>query len=214
MFTSRPRSTSQPLDAHLLILAGGILLGVLLGPASLGRLSPAWYDQLVLGAGPQQQFVAQVSDARQAYLAETQAVQATLANPSLKEEARTQLSEQLADRQIQQVILDRQFALATARLEQTRKESTNRWTGWILALALVTAVVMGAEAAIRGTGQSGRLASRLVTVRYAAAGAALGCAMIQPAVMRSLPWPFAAMALVVAAAAILFPWPRSKRVSP
>lgn len=170
-----------PNHRDLYVIVAGILLGVILGPAVMGRVLPEQYKQwfvvpVVEPADPGK--IAQQLAAISATGATHEAVQEKL--QELEEEAYRKKT--AAESQAHQ-IHGRAPALILAALVMMVLES-----------------LLPAGSALRG---------RLVMVRYGLIALWLALLMAQPAQLRSLPMAFTASLVVVSLLAALLPLPRN-----
>jgi hypothetical protein len=184
----------------LYLLAVGMLLGVLLGPAVLGRFAPALQDRW-RGTADADARITQAQDALESYDRATDALIATVPFPEndasgdaarraveLERAASPEAAElrgQLRDAQ-QQVIV------AGA---QARQRHVGTLAAVMLALVAVAAVQAGA---------GGRIAARLRVGRYALLALWLGLALMWPAALTGLnPWLVAGLILVAIGASLV-----------
>ncbi|MEM9914928.1 MAG: hypothetical protein AAF911_08205 [Planctomycetota bacterium] len=158
-------ATPHPGPTELYILAAGLLLGILLGPAALGRVAPIAHASL-FGGGPATQ---QLIDYDEETAAMVAALQATGVTPAA-------IDEQIELRSLQRDAIA-QAAQAVMDL---------RAFGWITLIGLALAVCLAGQAALGS--------SRRVWTVSAYALVALGLAVIlaRPSMLsQTLLWPWA-----------------------
>ena len=189
----REGGEKRPLDVtgkrHLYLLAFGVILGVLLGPAFLGRALPSWHTAL-FGGTPLATTIA-------AYRADTSALDALEATGVSK----AAVAEERDRRAITLRLLDDQLN----RTMDTRALQLIAAVGVaLLAVALVQAVLINPRA--RST-----LDARLTTARYALLALLLALAFARPANLRTLPWFFTLTLIALALLPSLAPRLRPPR---
>lgn len=178
----------------LYLIVAGILLGVLLGPAVLGRLAPSVYQRAFVGGAEQAARLAEEQAKTQQQL---EALEAT----GVTEAA---IPEQLLAR-------DQQLAVLKAELEQARRLRLAELVGGLSALTLAVIAVMLIESLISPDPAPDKptpvppALGRLITARYALAALWIALALAQPALLKQLPILFVALLVVVALAAALVP---------
>jgi hypothetical protein len=165
----------------LYLIVAGLVLGLLLGPAVLGRLAPqrylALFPSVESARADLEAFDRNLSDlARQ--------LAATGATGAAADELRVQMAPQ-------------RLPLVTALIEAKRS------AGRLPAVTLALAALMVIEAAGGSV-----LARRLVTVRFALIALWIALLLAQPAALADVPIAFAGLVLVVALVAGLVPLPR------
>ena len=206
------------------MLVAGVLLGVLLGPAVLGRAMPQLYDQLFLGSGD-----TSALDAAQAELDDF------LTNPEerqkridgviaqfeffseedvsmqvAKEEQLVALQNAFADEQER---LNLNLALARQPIEQAQRAHREKLSGMATMLLLLIVVILAAEAILspsRSELESGKTTlppalSRLITIRYGLAAGWLMLMLAQPVWLRGIDFVFGGLLLAVVLVAGLVP---------
>ncbi len=185
-------------DLHLLI--AGVVAGLLLGPAVLGRLAPDAYDHLFVDPA------AGSEEVRETLQADIDRRLAKLEASGATDVALDEIGENL------------KITLAAAESERLAAihERLDARIAWLLGLMAVAGAVMVAETLIdpHAPGTPARLRDRLVTSRYALLAAGVAVMLAQPALLRRLPIAFIVLAFVVVAAATLIPWPRAKEDQP
>ena len=180
---------------HLYLIGVGLLLGILLGPAVLGRVAPDTYAAWFTGAG---EAAAEV----RAFDADTAEGLQRLAATGVTDIA---IEEYLAERAAE---LQASPAFARATIEAKLHEQA--WAGRLLALVLAVVVVMVLEAWVGPTPRNGRASvspalGRLVTIRYALIALWLMLALASPGTLLDTPWVFVATLLVIAMVVGLVP---------
>lgn len=200
--TKAPETTHVspfPDTGGLYLLIAGIVLGVLLGPAVLGRVAPAVYrDVFVGGADIARELAGEQAEARQQL--------ETLGNIGVTEEA---IPEQVLGREQQLVLLKAQ--LDQAQLDQAQRQRLGELTGWTAALMLAVIAVMMIEALVSPDVKAGAATNvpptlgRLVTARYALAAIWIVIVLARPQLLTQVPILFAALLIVVALGAALVP---------
>jgi len=163
-----------PDHRHLYLLILSIALGVLLSPAVLGRISPATYDQLFIGAADITQEL-NAQQQRQDQLIEQ--MQATGDQTAL-----AALTAELSGRSAQQ----------RAELQQQLRDRADRPLRWLLGLALALAVLMVIEPLLE-PGHS--YASVLVAARYLLLSAMLALLLARSSLVSQISLPAAGVAL-------------------
>jgi len=183
-----------PGPANLYLLVGGILLGVILGPAVLGRVAPDAYNCVFVGGRD-------LTNQIQAQQATTAEQLQTLEQIGATDAA---IPEQLMGRESQQAVL-------LAQLQQVQQARQAQWSGWATAIMLAVISMMMLEALagpdLRGDGPTevSPALGRLVTSRYALTGLWLTVVIAQPKLLAQLPVIFAGLLILVAAGAALMP---------
>lgn len=181
------------------LLVAGIVLGVLLGPAVLGRLAPGVYRDVFVGGA---KYVQQL----EAQQAQTDEQLQTLEQTGVTD---TAIQEQLALREQQAVVLK-------AELQQAQQQRLTDLTGWAGALMLAVIAVMLLEAFLgpdlrpgrsltQGTVRVTPVLGRLITARYALAALWIALVLARPALIKQLPILFTALLIVVALGAAMIP---------
>ena len=183
-----------PGPACLYLLVGGIVLGVLVGPAVMGRLAPSLYQELFVGGAQlsQQLLDQQNQTANQLELLEQTDV------------TDVALAEQLALGQSQQAVIE-------AQLQQAQQQRLMYWSGLASAIVLAVIAMMMIEALVAPDIHKDKAAavppalSRLVSARYALVGLWIAVVLAQPRLLSQLPVLFAAGLILLAAASALVP---------
>lgn len=165
-----------PDHRHLYLLILGIALGVVLGPAVLGRLSPAWYDTLFIGAAEITQELTNQQQRQDQLIEQMQATG--------DEAALATLTAELSGRASQR----------RAELQQQLRDRADRPLRWLLGLALAIAVVMVVEALLEPGHVLGRV---LMTARYLLLSAMLALLLARSSLVQQISLPAAGIALGV-----------------
>jgi len=184
-----------PTASHVYLIVAGILLGVLAGPAVLGRLAPAAHRAVFDGPD-----VAAIENEREAaeqrFLADVEGIDVT---PEYVQER-----------------LDEIQMVAEAKLEDGRRRQIERTAVLIAALVLGLLVAMILEAVLAPDAKPGERAEvppslgRLITVRYALAGLIVAVLVGSPVLLWALPKAFAVLVILVALVVGLIPLGSSK----
>lgn len=203
--TSSHATVASPFaDArHLYLLGVGLLLGILLGPAVLGRVAPETYAAWFTGAGEA--------------AAEIRAFNEDTAE-GLERLIATGVSDIAIDEYIAERDAERQFLPAFGRAVIEQNQHEKAWAGRLLALVLTVVVVMGLEAWVGPTPRDGRAVvppalGRLVTIRYALIALWLMLALASPAALLGAPWVFFAMVLLVVMVVGLVPLGKNQTIT-
>lgn len=176
------------------LLVAGIFLGVLMGPAVLGRLSPSIYENTFVGGAELTEQIAQSQ------------AQSRLNIQSLEQAGVTDaaIPEQLVLGQNRLVVLQ-------AQLQQAQQQRLTELTGWTTAMMLAVVALMMLEALVspdtsidRPT-QVAPALGRLITARYALTALWLAVMIAQPKLLAQLPIVFTGLLIVVALVAALVP---------
>lgn len=189
--TSPFRSANHPPGLrHLYMLLAGVVLGVLLGPAVMGRFAPNVYGVLFIGGRDESQALA-------AFDAETRSLEQQLALTGVSVEAGEQLlDERLVESEPLRAVLDTARATHALRLLQA-----------MIAIVVAMLAVMVIEPLI-APGSAAR--QRLATARYALAAMFAVLALARPQWVLQLPWLFLALLLAVAFVAVFVPLGRRR----
>jgi hypothetical protein len=173
------------------VLAAGLLIGVLLGPAGLGRVSPGAYAELFAAGAVREAVVTQAND--------TALHLAAMRSTGVSGDA---VDEHAAQREAEAVVLRGALASAMDR----------RALGLILGVGGALFAVMLVEALVGPVGRGGServrvpgVLARLVTLRYALLAVGLAVLVARPTLVLGLPWGFGLMLLVVGAAVAWVP---------
>ncbi len=178
----------------LYLLIAGIALGVLLGPAVLGRLAPSTYQDAFVGGAD---IIQQLADGQ----AKLQQQLTTLQDTGVTDAA---LPEQALQAQQQEVIL-------LAQLQKAQQDHLASLTGWTTALMLAVIAVMMLESLLspdphtKGPLEVSPALGRLVTARYALCALWITIMLAQPQLLAQLPILFAGLLIIVSLATALVP---------
>lgn len=177
-----------PSHFEIYIIAAGVLLGVILGPAVLGRFAPEQYDRLFVGAIAAAQRRDAVID------------KMTIANKIVQDMKDVKVTDvAITEKQAElQKDIDAELAAANAEAAEFRSRVTGRATALILA---VLAIMV-----IEATTPAGSfLAGRLTTVRYALLALWVALLIAQPGMLTNLPVGFAAALVLIGIGAAVVP---------
>lgn len=183
-----------PDTGGLYLLIAGIVLGVLLGPAVLGRAAPGVYLDVFVGGG---EYLRQLNEENE----KTQRQIEALENIDVTGEA---IPEQVLGREQELVVLK-------AQLDQAQRQRIGELTGWTTALMLAVIAVMMVESLVGPELKAGVAAKvppavgRLITARYALAALWIAVVLARPQLLTQVPILFAAGLVVVALGAALVP---------
>ncbi|MCE9589961.1 MAG: hypothetical protein K8S99_05495 [Planctomycetes bacterium] len=180
--------TVAPNHWDLYLIIAGVVLGVLLGPAVLGRVAPETYDNWFVGVGSYQEELDRLNTGLRDELKGIEASGATEVAVTEKVKAN------------QGRLIELQNRLQQAQLDHTLW-MRGRSTALILA-ALVLMVIesmLDAGSAMRG---------RLVSGRYAVTAMWLALLLAQPSQLKSLPLLFIGLLVVVVLAVSSLPMGR------
>jgi hypothetical protein len=178
----------------LYLLVAGIVLGVLLGPAVMGRVLPGVYQDVFVGG---------------ADIARQLNEQQTQNDEQLKRLTDTGVTEAAIDEQ--GLMLGQQVAVLRAQLDEAQRARLDALRGWTSALVLAVIAVMMIEALVSPDVKAGAAArvsptlGRLVTARYALVALWIAVVLAQPRLLTQLPIVFAALLILVALGAALVP---------
>lgn len=201
--TPPPRIVSPFADlGGLYLLIAGIGLGILLGPAVLGRLAPSAYEDAFIGGGEYTQLVQEKLDAAEEQIRTLDGSGVTPAD----------IAEQLGQQDLQMIEL-------RAQQQQAQRDHLGTLTGWTTSLMLAVIAVMMLESLLSpdakptGTVTVSPSIGRLVTARYALCALWITIMLAQPKLLSQLPIAFAGLLIVVSLAAALVPLgPSQKQV--
>lgn len=163
----------------LYLIAAGILLGVLLGPAVLGRFNPQAYDTMFVGSGD-------VPGKIEAFDAGAQVRMDNLRSTGVTESAFDELRQSIAMERVPLLHL----------LEQNRQK--HRAALWARAATLVMALVIVMVIESVTDPAANRLRTRLATLRYALIAVWVALMLAQPEMLHGVSPVFLGL-LVVAA---------------
>lgn len=177
----------------LYLLIAGIVLGVLLGPAVLGRLAPTVYEDTFVGGAEQRQLLEDNQSA-------------------VEEQAQTLEEIGVTDAAIPEHLM--QIKQQQIAWEVARQQHLTTLAGWTTSLMLAVIAVMMIESLmspdLSDKGSGGRLVvspamGRLITARYALCALWIAVMLAQPKLLSQLPIVFAGLLIVVAVGAALVP---------
>ncbi len=177
----------------LYMIVAGIVLGVLLSQAVLGRFAPSIYEDAFVGGAEQREML----DANQA---------------TLKQQAQTLEEIGVTDAAIPEHLL--QIKQQEIAWQVAKEQHLTTLAGWTTSLMLAVIAVMIIESLMSpdtsDTTGSGRLIvspalGRLITARYALCAVWIAITIAQPRLVEHLPIVFAGLLVVVAVAAALVP---------
>ncbi len=174
----------------LYLLIAGIVLGILLGPAVLGRLAPSIYEDAFVGGAEQKQA-----------LFENQT--------EIEAQAQTLQEVGLTDAAIpQHLLMIKQQEILWHAVKQ---QHLNTLAGWTTALMLAVIAVMMLESLMSpdtqsaGTFEVPPAIGRLVAARYALCAIWITIMLAQPKLLAQLPILFAGLLIIVSVAVALVP---------
>ena len=175
-------------------MVAGIVLGVLLGPAVLGRAAPDVYRDVFVGGG---EYLRQLAEENEKTQLQLEALQDT----GVTGEA---IPEHVLGREQELVVLK-------AQLDAAQRQRMGELAGWTTALMLAVIAVMMVESLVGPEVRAGVAAKvppavgRLVTARYALAALWIAIVLARPQLLTQVPILFAAGLVVVALGAALVP---------
>lgn len=185
---------------HLYLLVAGVLLGVALGPAVLGRLAPQTYDAWFVGGG---EAAAQVVREEAGLTKQVELLRGIGVTAVAEEELLARETERIAP--------------LKAQAEISRAERDRAVGGWLLSIVAALALLAVAEPLVMPEPREGgrvevpRAMGGLVTARYALLAVWVMIAVAKPGILLQLPWPLVGTFIAVAAAAALVPLGRRSR---
>ncbi len=212
-----------PDQRHLYMIVAGILLGVLLSPAALGRLAPDVYDRVFIGSGDLTEFNA-ARDALQAFDSDSPEREkllddiirqyAAVGDPgdsvmTARDEQIAQINNRFADERAARVA---DLLSAEGPVVLRREEHAKKLQGIATTLLLALAIVFAVESILGPpTDQRRRRVvlpptlGRLVTIRYALIAGWLLLMLAQPASLRQISPAFGITLVAVVLVAGLVP---------
>ncbi len=212
----------MPDQRHLYMLVAGVLLGVLLGPAVLGRLSAPLYDQMFLGSGDTTEFEA--AQAEFASFIEGDNTEERINNitqqaASLDEGDTAYLSAQeqivaitngFADEQAR---LETNIEAALGRIGDRQQGHRDKLQGMATMMLLLIVIILAAESILspqRDELEAGKTTlppalSRLITIRYGLAAGWLMLMLAQPVWLKGIDVTFGGLLLAIVLLAGLMP---------
>ena len=180
----------------LYLLVAGIVLGVLLGPAVLGRLAPSVYEDAFVGGAEQKQALLENKT-------EVEAQAQTLEEIGVTEAA---IPEHLLQIKQQEILW-----------QAAKQQHLNTLVGWTTALMLAVIAVMMIESLMSPDTQTNNAfvvspaLGRLATARYALCALWITIMLAQPKLLTQLPILFAGLLVIVSIAAALVPLGPAKK---
>jgi hypothetical protein len=192
-----PETTSQitPGSLELYAIIGGIMLGILLGPAILGRISPALYDRYITCRAEPKNSLADFEE--QTFKLQEQ-IKSSQSSPA-------HMDEFLARRNTQ-----RQQIMAEDQLESIRAQLTGLSRSVALVLALIAIMVI--ETVIDPGARLAR--ARLQTARYLLMGFWIALTLAQPVFLAGFPLTFfMGMILLIALSVLHSAWSEKRAQS-
>lgn len=212
----------MPDQRHLYMLVAGVMLGVLLGPAVLGRLAPDLYDPMFMGSGDMSEL-----EAAQAELidyAQSDDTEARINNIVKQAALLDEGDTAYASAQDQIVAITNAFADEQYRLESnieaarvpilaSQQLHRDKLSGMATMVLLLIVLLFAAEAILspqRDELESGKATlhpalSRLITIRYGLAAGWLMLMLAQPVWLRGIDIIFGGLLLAVVLVAGLVP---------
>jgi hypothetical protein len=200
MSDTSDRTVAGPTHRDLYLLAVGIFVGVLLGPAVLGRLAPRAYQDMFIGRS--------AADKKLELLESTYEEDLRKIQEGLRGATEVALTEALAKRETEH----RQARLPLqAQVELDRKAHAQRVAGWMTALIVAVAAFMVIEVVIEPAGSAVRASwrGRVASVRYALIATWAALLLAQPALLLQVPVLFLLLVIAVAVAASAIPLGRA-----
>jgi len=193
----------QPFADHrdLYLLAAGVVLGLLLSPAILGRVAPETYDRIFVGAT-----AADVQEATDYHAMVRDQIQVLIA----EDRPASAVEDHLAALRLNELN-------PLARLEKLHRERSMVLMGILCAIMVAIGVVMVLETFVSpqpGPSGSQRMAvhpivGRLKSARYGLLAIWLALFLANPALLWRTPWLFALLVLAVAIVVAVVPLGRS-----
>lgn len=181
-----PSRDVTPGTYELYVLVVGLLLGILIGPAVLGRIAPEAYDQWVTSrAGPRPVSLADFEE--QTYQSVKNLKSSGVTDAAILEYQQSRASE-------------RQKVMADDRLEQVRAQMRSLSRSVALVMAVVAVMVIETAVSARWRG----VRRRLMTARYVLIAFWMAFTIAQPVSLSGFPMIFfGGLVLIVGASVLL-----------
>lgn len=221
----------MPDQRHLYMLVAGVMLGVMLGPAVLGRLAPQAYDTMFLGSGdtaPLEEATNELNrfltdeDTRIARI-EGILKQAAILGEGDSAQAATQqqISVLMNDFADEQERLEANIDAARLPILANQQAHREKLSGMLTMMLLLIVVILAAEAILspqRDELESGKTTlppalSRLITIRYALAAGWLMLMLAQPVWLKNIDLTFGGLLLAVVLVAGLAPLGKQQKTT-
>lgn len=212
----------MPDQRHLYMLVAGVMLGVLLGPAVLGRLAPDLYDPMFMGSGDMTEL--ETAQLELLDYAQNDDSQERINNIVKQAQLLDEGDTAYASAQQQMMAIQNAFADEQARLEANieaarvpilarQTEHKEKLSGMATMLLLLVVLLFAAEAILspqRDELESGKTSlhpalSRLITIRYGLAAGWLMLMLAQPVWLKGIDIIFGTLLLAVVLIAGLVP---------
>jgi len=214
------------------MLVVGVVLGVLLGPAVLGRLAPQAYDQMFLGSGDMNQLqearaqLDQFLNDEDARMARIQAIleQAEVLGEGDSAHAATQqqitaLTNAFADEQAR---LEQNIETARVPILARQQQHREKLQGMATMMLLLIILILAAEAILspqRDELETGKAKlppalSRLITIRYGLAAGWLMLMLAQPVWLKNIDLVFGGLLLAIVLLEGLIPLGKTQKTTP
>lgn len=205
------------------MLVAGVILGVLLGPAVLGRFAPQTYDQMFMGSGDLSELIAAQAELDQ-FLNDEDTRLARINDILKQAEVLGQGDSAQAATQQQIANLTNAFADEQERLEQNvesarvpilanQQAHRTKLQGMATMMLLLIVIILAAEAILspqRDELEAGKAKlppalSRLITIRYGLAAGWLMLMLAQPVWLKNIDFLFGGLLLAIVLIAGLVP---------
>lgn len=214
------------------MLVAGVMLGVLLGPAVLGRAAPQLYDQMFLGSGDISALEA-AQDELDLFLNDEdtridrinsimQQAEFLGENDSARDSVDTQITDLMNGFADEQYRLQENIEAQRVPIFASQQAHREKLSGMATMLLLLIVILFAAEAILspqRDELESGKTAlppalSRLITIRYGLAAGWLMMMLAQPVWLKNIDFIFGGLLLAVVLLAGLLPLGRSEKTTP